>query len=121
MQFLLGGFMQMIFIGTNGFDRQHSKFDYVRREFLGEVRCLVFDVTPLEKKSNGRFLGRIWVEDQDYHIVRFNGAYGGDRDTSWDFPLGRWGSQGPPGLWMPAVVHRGENKIDYTTSQKTSS
>jgi len=26
----------MIFIDTNGFDRQHYKFDYVRREFLGE-------------------------------------------------------------------------------------
>ncbi len=46
MQFLPDGFLQMIFIDTNGFDKQHYKFDYVRREFLGEVRCLVFDVTP---------------------------------------------------------------------------
>ena len=66
MQFLPDGFLQMIFIDTNGFDRQHYKFDYVRREFLGEVRCLVFDVTPNEKNNKGRFLGRIWVEDQDY-------------------------------------------------------
>ena len=49
MQFLPDGFLQMIFIDTNGFDRQHYKFDYVRREFLGEVRCLVFDVTPEPK------------------------------------------------------------------------
>jgi hypothetical protein len=61
MQFLPDGFLQMIFIDTNGFDRQHYKFDYVRREFLGEVRCLVFDVTPTEKKNRGRFMGRIWV------------------------------------------------------------
>ena len=57
MQFLPDGFLQMIFIDTNGFDKQHYKFDYVRREFLGEVRCLVFDVTPLAKSGKGRFLG----------------------------------------------------------------
>ena len=66
MQYLPDGFLQMIFIDTNGFDKQHYKFDYVRREFLGEVRCLVFDVTPRQKAGKGRFLGRIWVEDQDY-------------------------------------------------------
>ena len=72
----------MIFIDTNGFDKQHYKFDYVKREFLGEVRCLVFDVTPLQKSGKGRFLGRIWVEDQDYNIVRFNGGYGGGGHSS---------------------------------------
>src|SRR6266704_1308861 len=46
MQFLPDGFLQMVFIDTNGFDKQHYKFDYVRREFLGEVRCLVFNVQP---------------------------------------------------------------------------
>ena len=51
MQFLPDGFLQMIFIDTNGFDKQHYKFDYVRREFLGEVRCLVFDVTPQESPA----------------------------------------------------------------------
>lgn len=69
------GFLQMIFIDTGGFDRQHYHFDYVRREFLGEVRCLVFDVVPLPHAGKGRFKGRIWVEDQDYNIVRFNGIY----------------------------------------------
>src|SRR3974377_2214171 len=59
MQFLPDGVLQMIFIDTNGFDKQHYKFDYVRREFLGEVRCLVFDVTPQEKDAKGRFVGRI--------------------------------------------------------------
>src|SRR5216117_4347627 len=51
MQFLPDGFLQMIFIDTNGFDKQHYKFEYVRREFLGEVRCLVFDVTPFDKSG----------------------------------------------------------------------
>src|SRR6266704_3678585 len=86
MQFLPDGFLQMVFIDTNGFDKQHYKFEYVRREFLGEVRCLVFDVTPQDKSGKGRFLGRIWVEDQDFNIVRFNGAYGGGGDTPWATP-----------------------------------
>src|SRR3981189_40416 len=55
LQFVPDGFLQMIFLDTNGFDKQHYKFDYGRREFLGEVRCLVFDVTPLAKTGNGRF------------------------------------------------------------------
>ena len=57
MQYLPDGFLQMIFIDTNGFDKQHYHFDYVKREFLGEVRCLVFDVTPLPKSGKGRVPG----------------------------------------------------------------
>jgi hypothetical protein len=90
MQYLPDGFLQMIFIDTNGFDKQHYKFDYVKREFLGEVRCLVFDITPLPKSGKGRFLGRIWVEDQDYHIVRFNGGYGGGGKSTFYFHFDSW-------------------------------
>jgi len=57
MEYLPQGFLQMIYVDTNGFDREHYKFDYVRREFLGEVRTLVFDVTPLAKAGKGRFSG----------------------------------------------------------------
>src|ERR1700675_3161280 len=103
MQFLPDGFLQMIFIDTNGFDKQHYKFDYVRREFLGEVRCLVFDVTPIEKGNKGRFLGRIWVEDQDFQIVRFNGSYNGNGHSSWWFHFDSWRTNVQPGMWMPRV------------------
>ena len=53
MEYLPRGFLQMIYIDTNGFDKQHYKFDYVRREFLGEVRTLVFDVTPAGQGRQG--------------------------------------------------------------------
>ena len=76
-EFLPLGFLQMIYLDNNGLDTQNYNFDYVRREFLGEVRTLVFDVTPKKKAGNGRFIGRIWVEDQDFTIVRFNGSYSG--------------------------------------------
>jgi hypothetical protein len=118
MQFLPDGFLQMIFIDTNGFDKQHYKFDYVRREFLGEVRCLVFDVTPAEKNNKGRFLGRIWVEDQDYHIVRFNGSYNGNGHTSWYFHFDSWRTNVQPGLWLPTFVYSEEKDLHYAISKK---
>ncbi|HEY2120612.1 MAG TPA: M48 family metalloprotease [Candidatus Acidoferrum sp.] len=118
MQFLPDGFLQMIFIDTNGFDRQHYKFDYVRREFLGEIRCLVFDVTPQEKNNKGRFLGRIWVEDQDYQIVRFNGSYNGNGHSSWYFHFDSWRTNVQPGLWMPSFVYSEEKDLHYAISKK---
>src|SRR6267378_660879 len=111
MQFLPDGFLQMIFIDTNGFDKQHYKFDYVRREFLGEVRCLVFDVSPQEKSGKGRFLGRMWVEDQDYNVVRFNGAYGGAGHSSWYFHFDSWRTNVQPGLWMPSFIYSEEKEL----------
>jgi hypothetical protein len=110
MQFLPDGFLQMIFIDTNGFDKQHYKFDYVKREFLGEVRCLVFDVTPLPKSGKGRFLGRIWVEDQGYNVVRFNGGYGGGGHTSYYFHFDSWRTNVQPGMWMPSFVYSEEKE-----------
>jgi len=118
MQFLPDGFLQMIFIDTNGFDKQHYKFDYVRREFLGEVRCLVFDVTPQEKSGKGRFLGRIWVEDQDYNIVRFNGAYSGGGHSSWYFHFDSWRSNVQPGQWLPSFIYSEEKDLHYAMSKK---
>jgi len=118
MQFLPDGFLQMIFIDTNGFDKQHYKFDYVRREFLGEVRCLVFDVTPTEKNNRGRFMGRIWVEDQDFHIVRFNGAYNGNGHSSWYFHFDSWRTNVQPGLWLPTFVYSEEKDLHYAISKK---
>ena len=84
------GFLQMIYLDNVGLDREHYNFDYVRREFLGEVRCLVFDVTPDKKDKKSRFVGRIWVEDQDFHIVRFNGSYTARSRTDFYFHFDSW-------------------------------
>src|SRR6202047_4168916 len=118
LQFVPDGFLQMIFIDTSGFDKEHYKFDYVRREFLGEVRCLVFDVTPQQKSGKGRFLGRIWVEDQDFNIVRFNGAYNGNGHSSWWFHFDSWRSNVQPGVWMPSFVYSEEKDMHYNLSKK---
>jgi len=104
-EFLPAGFLQMIYLDTNGFDRQHYTLAYVGREFLGEVRCLVFDVQPMPKSGKGRFVGRIWVEDQDYHIVRFNGIYGGASLTSNYLNFDSWRMNVGKNQWLPAFVY----------------
>ncbi len=118
MQYLPDGFLQMIFIDNDGFDKQHYKFDYVRREFLGEVRCLVFDVTPLKDAGKGRFLGRIWVEDQDYNIVRFNGGYTGGGHQSFYFHFDSWRMNVQPGLWLPSFVYSEESNLRYALNKR---
>src|SRR6201993_4705397 len=111
MSFVPGGFLQMIYVDTSGFDRQHYKFEYIRREFLGEVRCLVFDVGPLRKNDKGRFVGRIWVEDQDYHIVRFNGSYGESSLLSNYFNFDSWRTNIGTNLWLPSFVYTEQGNV----------
>jgi len=109
--FVPGGFLQMIYVDASGFDRQHYKFEYIRREFLGEVRCLVFDVGPLKKNDKGRFVGRIWVEDQDYHIVRFNGSYGESFLLSKYFNFDSWRTNIGTNLWLPSFVYTEQGNV----------
>jgi len=104
-EFLPQGFLQMIYPDSSGLDTQNYNFDYVRREFLGEVRTLVFDVTPNKKAPKGRFVGRIWVEDQDFTIVRFNGSYSGHNFTSMNFHFDSWRVNAGPNLWLPAFIY----------------
>jgi len=108
MEFLPRGFLQMIYVDTTGFNRQHYKFNYVGREFLGQVRCLLFDVDPVSKDDKGRFVGRIWVEDQDYHIVRFNGGYSSRSKTSYYFNFDSWRTNAGKDKWLPSFIYSEE-------------
>ena len=58
MKFLPLGFAQMVVLDQD-FQRKYYDFTFVRREFLGEVRCIVMDVAPKKDAGKGRFLGRI--------------------------------------------------------------
>jgi hypothetical protein len=49
VEYLPTGFMDMMFIDPDSFDRQHYDFGFVRNEFLGNVRTEVFDVIPHNK------------------------------------------------------------------------
>ena len=116
MHFLPLGFAQMVVLDSD-FQRKYYNFTFVRREFLGEVRCLVFDVQPKEKSGNGRFLGRIWVEDQDYNVVRFNGTYSPHPRYSYYLHFDSWRLNMGPGLWLPAYIYSEESDLKYRISR----
>jgi hypothetical protein len=107
MKFLPLGFAQMVVLDQD-FERKYYDFTYVRREFLGEVRCIVIDVQPKKHAGDGRFIGRIWVEDQDYNIVRFNGTYTSHNESKVYLHFDSWRMNMRPGLWLPAYVYSEE-------------
>ncbi|MGC1975374.1 MAG: M48 family metalloprotease, partial [Candidatus Sulfotelmatobacter sp.] len=110
LHFLPLGFAQMVILDTD-FQKRYYKFTFVRREFLGEVRCLVIDVEPRADSGSARFLGRIWVEDQDYNVVRFNGTYSPHARTAYYLHFDSWRLNLRPGTWLPAYVYSEESNL----------
>lgn len=90
------------------FERSAYKFEYVRRELLGDVRCIVIDVRPVKGASQPRFYGRMWVEDRDYNVVRFSGLYTGLGIAQLHFDS--WRVNAGPNLWLPAAIYTEENQ-----------
>ncbi len=112
------GFSWMIFADREEFDRKHYDFKYIHREFLGDVRCLVFDVTPQKDAGISRFLGRIWVEDQNYNIVRLNGTYAPRPKNAFYFHMDSWRLNLIPGYWVPTYIYSEEGDFSYHSKDK---
>ena len=116
LRFLPLGFAQMVVLDTD-FQRKYYNFNFVRREFLGEVRCIVFDVEPKSGAGTGRFMGRVWVDDQEYSVVRFNGTYYPRPKGSYYLHFDSWRLNLRPGVWLPAYIYSEESD---TKSSKIS-
>ncbi|WP_433973733.1 hypothetical protein [Tunturiibacter lichenicola] len=101
------GFVQMLLMDSNSFDRQHYTFGYVRNDFLGNTPTAVFDVTPIEgKKAFGRFFGRIWIETRSGNVVRFNGDFAGTQEDQKEFyHFDSWRTNVQPDLWLPTSFY----------------
>lgn len=112
------GFSWMLFADRQDFDRKHYEFRYVRREFLGDVRCIVFDVTPRQDAGKGRFVGRIWVEDQEFNIVRLNGTYAPRPKNAYFFHMDSWRLNLVPGYWVPSYIYSEEGDFSYGAKDK---
>jgi hypothetical protein len=108
--FVPSGFAQMVLIDGDGFNRKNYTMEYVHREFIGEIRCLVFDVSPLDKKAQGKFIGRIWVEDRDYQVVRFNGTYTNSSSSHVYVHFDSWRVNVSESLWVPAYIYVEESQ-----------
>src|SRR6266852_2696887 len=111
-------FSWMIYADRDDFNRQTYDFKFVHREFLGDVRCIVFDVSAKEGTGSGRFRGRIWVEDQDYNIVRLNGFYEPRPRNAYFFHMDSWRLNLIPSYWVPAYIYSEEGDFSYRSKDK---
>src|SRR5580704_12119148 len=111
LNFTEGGFMQMLLVDSNDFDRQHYSFGFVRNEFLGTISTEVFTVKPASgARSRGRFFGYIWVETRGGNIVRFNGTFAGsEKDVREFYDFDSWRTNVQPNLWLPTSFYLEEN------------
>jgi len=112
------GFSWMIYADRDDFNRQTYDFKYVRREFLGAIRCIVFDVSPKQGTGKGRFRGRIWIEDQNYNIVRLNGFYEPRPRNAYFFHMDSWRLNLVPDFWVPAYIYSEEGDFSYPSKDK---
>jgi hypothetical protein len=112
------GFVQMLLMDSNNFDRQHYTFTFVRNDFLGNVPTAVFDVTPTNpRKDFGRFFGRIWIETRGGNVVRFNGDFAGSIVTMKEFyHFDSWRTNVQPDLWLPTSFYVEESDPKSTSS-----
>jgi len=105
--FVADGFAQMALLDRN-MQKSNYYFNFVRQEFLGEIRCIVVDVQPREKAPKGLFAGRIWVEDRDFNIVRFNGTYSNGSNYNSYLYFDSWRTNLQPGIWLPTHIYSEE-------------
>jgi hypothetical protein len=117
-EYVPAGFAATTIPDLQVFDRQRYDFQFVRREFLDEVRCVVLEVWPKNRDENG-FKGRIWVDDRTFTIVRFNGI-SREADSALSkffrrklsFHLDSWRVNVKPGVWLPGYVYFEETDYD---------
>lgn len=111
-QYVPDGFAAMAAPDWGDLDGRRYDFTFIRREFLGEARCLVFEVVPKTDVKEG-FTGRIWVEDRGFTIVRYNGI---NREKAQQkgvrkrvpFHVDGWRANVAPGIWVPSYVYSEE-------------
>jgi hypothetical protein len=112
------GFVQMILMDSNSFDRQHYNFAFIRNEFLGSTPTAVFYVTPVSgKRTYGRFFGSVWIETRGGNVVRFNGDFAGTEQTIKEFyHFDSWRTNIQPDLWLPTAFYVEESDPKSSSS-----
>ena len=101
--------IEPLVVDENNFDRKHYIFEPVRWEYLGDVRCLAMDVHPRNNRYYGAFVGRIWVDDQNYAIVRLNGTRINPPHHELYVHFDSWRENLQPGMWLPVYIYSQES------------
>ena len=125
LNFHEAGFVQMLLMDSNAYDRQHYEFFYVRNDFLGNTPTAVFDVMPIPTKegklaltgtTTGRFYGRVWIETRNGNVVRFNGDFAGTEKTIREYyHFDSWRTNVQPDLWLPTSFYVEESDPKSTS------
>jgi len=103
--------LEAVAVDPEAFDREHYTIEPVRWEYLGDVRCLALDVKPRKSAGVGAFIGRIWVEDHNYAIVRLNGVRVHPPHFNFYVHFDCWRENLQPGLWLPVYIYSEESDL----------
>ena len=93
-----------------------SQYDFklVGKEKIDEINTYVFDVAPKvmpnPKKSKDRyFQGRVWIDDEDFLIVKANGR--GVPDGKEVFPIFDYYREHDGHYWVPSLVSANDELV----------
>src|ERR1019366_8502416 len=76
------------------------------------------DIDAPVPTSDVYFLGRIWIEDQGFNIVRFNGTYYPHPRASYYLHFDSWRQNlRPGGVWLPSLIYSEESDLKYRLGQ----
>jgi len=115
------GFANRAFPDQGRFTQNYYQLNPGGLEPCQDQTCCVYQVTPVHTPRNHRkgpfFLGTIWVETDDYTIIRFNGQYVPANHTHPPLIMDHWFDfqssriKVAPHLWLPdRVVSRNTGK-----------
>jgi hypothetical protein len=110
-QQLLDGMLQVMTPDWKQLLPERYEYTFVKLEFLGAVRCLVYDVKPRNSEETG-FIGRIYVENKTWNIVRFTGVsrqfdalFATLRGRDSTFRIDSWRVNVLNSSWVPAYTY----------------
>ena len=112
------GFAMALFPDLGHFNRDNYNFKFVHWDDLGNLHCAMLDVRPKENTDNRGFVGQVWVEDRDYNIVRFTGAYTAKGFENRAYHFDSWRENLISVLWLPSYVYTVETDPQDDTSNE---
>lgn len=105
LEFRADGFVRMLVLESNDYNRQTYNFVFVRNDFVGSVPAMAFDITPVKERP-GRFRGRIWIERNGGNVIRFTGSFTGTQKEQKEFyHFDSWRTNVQDGLWLPNAIY----------------
>jgi hypothetical protein len=120
LEFLPDGFAATLVPDWQLLDLTRYDFRIVRREFLGEVRAIVLDVKPKGDAIEG-FSGRLWIEDVNFNIIRFNGINRRVERSLFKKKIpvhvDAWRINVLPNVWIPSYIYCEETDLQGAPSR----